>query len=191
MNDITADKLRVLSEALQRISETAGILVSWLTLPMVVGTLVIVVLRYAFGLGWIWMQEAVVWMHALVFMLAASYTLKRDEHVRVDIFYRRMSPQRQAIVDILGIALLLLPVSIFVLAVSWDYVAVSWRIREGSREAGGLPYPFVPVLKSAIPLTALLLMIEGAAQLMQRILLLTGCAHLTTRPAQTISVSDS
>lgn len=174
MNDTTADKLRWLSDALHRISEITGALVSWLTLPMVVGTFVIVVLRYAFDVGWIWMQEGVVWLHALVFMLAAAYTLRHDEHVRVDIFYRRMPPRRKALVDVLGIALLLLPVSVFILSVSWDYVEVSWRIREGSREAGGLPYPFVPLLKSAIPLASILLVIEGVAALMGRVLVLAG-----------------
>ena len=193
MNDITADKLRGLSEALQRVSQTAGVMVAWLTLPMVIGTFVIVVLRYAFGLGWIWMQEAVVWMHAVVFMLAASYTLKQNEHVRVDIFYRRLSPQGRALVDIVGISLLLLPVSIFIVAVSWDYVAVSWRIREGSREAGGLPYPFVPLLKSTIPLAAVLLLIEGAAQWLRRFLVFTGRVDSPSRPvaAGTVSASDS
>ena len=176
MNDDTADKLLWLSDALQRISEVSGRAVAWLTLPMVFGTFIIVVLRYAFDIGFIWMQEGVVWLHAAVFMLAAAYTLKHDDHVRVDIFYRRMPPQRRALVDVLGIALFLLPMSIFILASSWDYVNVSWRIQEGSREAGGLPYPFVPLLKSTIPLTALLLVIEGLAELMKRILALLGRA---------------
>ena len=183
MNDTTADKLRWLSDALHRISEITGALVSWLTLPMVVGTFVIVVLRYAFDVGWIWMQEGVVWLHALVFMLAAAYTLRHDAHVRVDIFYRRLPRRRQALVDVLGIVLLLLPVSAFILSVSWDYVEASWRIREGSREAGGLPYPFVPLLKSAIPLTALLLVIEGVAGLMTRVLVLTGHDRAAARTA--------
>lgn len=177
MNDDTADKLRWLSDALQRISEVTGKAVAWLTLPMVIGTFVIVVLRYAFDLGYIWMQEGVVWLHAAVFMLAAAYTLKHDEHVRVDIFYRRMTPRKRALVDVLGILVFLLPVSIFILSASWDYVAVSWRIGEGSREAGGLPFPFVPLLKSAIPLASLLLVIEGVAELMRRVLVLLGKAE--------------
>ena len=123
---------------LQSFSEWTGRVVAWFSLPMVILTFVIVVLRYAFDLGWIWMQESVVWMHAAVFMLAAAYTLKRDDHVRVDIFYRKMSVRRKALVDVLGTLLFLLPVSIFLIATSWDYVAVSWSIREGSREAGGL-----------------------------------------------------
>lgn len=169
---LTADTLRAPSEALQRISEGTGKLIAWLTLPMVAGTFVIVVLRYAFDLGWIWMQEAIVWIHAAVFMLASAYTLKRDEHVRVDIFYRRLAPRGKALVDLLGICLFLLPVSLFVLAVSWDYVAVSWAIREGSREAGGLPYPAVPLLKSVIVVTAVLLAVEGIAELARNVLVL-------------------
>ena len=177
----TADKLRSVSEALQRVSEATGRLVAWLTLPMVVGTFVIVVLRYAFDLGWIWMQEGVVWIHAAVFMLAAAYTLERDEHVRVDIFYRRMSPRGRALVDVLGICLFLLPMAIFILAISWDYVAVSWQIREGSRESGGLPYPFVPLLKSVIVVTAALLVLEAAAGLIANVLALLG--RVETRPS--------
>ena len=154
---------------LQSFSEWTGRVVAWFSLPMVILTFIIVVLRYAFDLGWIWMQESVVWMHAAVFMLAAAYTLKRDEHVRVDIFYRKMSVRQKALVDVLGTVLFLLPVSVFLIATSWDYVAVSWSIREGSREAGGLPFPCVPLLKSVIPLTAFLLVLQGIAMLFENL----------------------
>ena len=133
---------------------------------MVIVTFVVVALRYAFELGWIWMQESIVWMHAAVFMLAAAYTLHRDEHVRVDIFYRKLDPRRRAWVDIIGTLILLLPMMIFLVVVSLDYVETSWRIREGSREAGGLPYPFVPLLKTLIPVTALLVIVQGIADIL-------------------------
>ena len=136
---------------------------------MVTVTFVVVILRYAFDLGWIWMQESVVWMHAAVFMLAAAYTLKLDEHVRVDIFYRKLDDRRRAWVDIVGTLLLLFPMMIFLVASSWDYVHQSWLIQERSREAGGLPFPFVPVLKSVIPLTAVLIMVQGLANLLSDI----------------------
>jgi TRAP-type mannitol/chloroaromatic compound transport system permease small subunit len=154
-----------LCAALKTISEVTGTIVAWLTVPMVIGTFVIVVLRYVFDLGWIWMQESIVWMHAVVFMLAAAYALKRDEHVRVDIFYRRMSPRGKAWVNFAGTLVFLLPMSIFLIASSWEYVAVSWSIHEGSREAGGLPYPFVPVLKSMIPVSFALVIMQGVADL--------------------------
>ncbi len=155
--------MQAFSRALRQLSELTGRLVAWLTLPMVIGTFVVVLLRYYFEVGWIWMQEGVLWLHAVTFMLGSAYTLNRDEHVRVDVFYRSMSPRRRALTDLLGTVILLAPLSVFVLVVSWDYVAVSWAIREGSREAGGLPYPFVPLLKSVIPATALLLLAQGIA----------------------------
>ena len=141
---------------------------------MVIGTFVVVLFRYVFDVGWIWMQEGIVWIHAAVFMLAAAYTLNRDEHVRVDIFYRRMPPRAQAIVNIAGVCLFLLPVSVFIAIVSWDYVVVSWQIREGSREAGGLPYPFVPLLKSVIVVTAILLIVQATAELIDNAIVLLG-----------------
>jgi TRAP-type mannitol/chloroaromatic compound transport system permease small subunit len=166
-----------LSTKLRSFSEFTGRLTAWLMLPMVVGTFVIVVLRYAFDQGWIWMQESIVWMHAAVFMLAAAYTLNHDEHVRVDIFYRGMPARRKAWIDLVGTLIFLLPMAVFLTISSWDYVVVSWQIHEGSREAGGLPYPSVPVLKTLIPLTFLLLILQGVAHLLENIATLT-----TARP---------
>ena len=159
---------------LEAFSEFTGTVIAWFTLTMVLGTFVIVVLRYAFDLGWIAMQESITWMHAAVFMLGAAYTLKRDEHVRVDIFYRGMSHRKRAIVDLAGTAAFLLPMAVFLAVSSWDYVYTSWAINEASREAGGLPYPFVPILKSLIPITAVLLIAQGVANVLGSILILSG-----------------
>ena len=159
-------------EALERFSELTGSAVAWLTILMVLGTFVIVVLRYGFDLGWIAMQESITWMHAAVFMLGTAYTLKRDEHVRVDIFYRGMSVRYRAAVNLAGTAVFLLPMTVFLAISSWDYVWTSWVIREASREAGGLPYPFVPLLKSLIPATAALLSLQGVANLIGSVMVL-------------------
>ncbi|MGI9344572.1 MAG: TRAP transporter small permease subunit [Gammaproteobacteria bacterium] len=156
---------RGLIPLLERINVAIGRATAWLTLVMVITTFVIVVLRYAFDLGWIWLQETVTWMHAAVFMLAAAYTLARDEHVRVDVFYRNFSPEKKAVVDALGAALFMLPVCGFLLWTSWDYVSVSWSIREGSREAGGLVFPWPSILKSFIPLLALMLIAQALVML--------------------------
>lgn len=144
-------------------------MIAWVMMPMVIIQFVIVALRYVFDIGWIWMQESVLWMHAATFMLATAYTLHHDEHVRVDIFYRKLTSRGRTVVDIFGNLLLMLPMMLFLIIVSWDYVSVSWSIHEGSREAGGLPYPFVPLLKSAIPLTAGLVCVQGVANLLSDI----------------------
>ncbi|GAB3018909.1 TRAP transporter small permease subunit [Bowmanella dokdonensis] len=137
-------------------------LISWLTLLMVLIVFTIVLLRYGFNLGWIAMQESAMYLHAIVFMLGAAHTLKADGHVRVDIFYRRMSARGRARVDMLGALLLLVPVNLFILAMSWDYVLNSWMLLEDSPEAGGLPLVFL--LKSLIPLFSITMTLQALAQ---------------------------
>ena len=176
-------------ETLERLSELTGAAVAWLTVLMVGGTFAIVVLRYVFDLGWIAMQESITWMHAAVFMLGAAYTLKRDEHVRVDIFYRGMSDYHKALVDLAGTAILLLPMTIFLTVSSWDYASTSWAIREASREAGGLPYPFVPILKSLIPTTAIMLILQGIANSITAIMILTN--QMPSMPENDVPQSDA
>lgn len=139
--------------AVERAIIRTGEWVAWLTFVMTVVTCLVAVLRYGLSLGWIWLQETITWMHAAVFLLAAGYTLARDEHVRVDIFYREMSPRRQALVNLSGCALFLLPLSAGLLLGSLDYVQTSWLIQESSREAGGLIYPFPSLLKTLLPVT--------------------------------------
>ena len=157
------------TDVLERINVLVGRIVAWLTLIMVFVTFVIVVMRYLFDSGWIWLQESVTWMHAAVFMLAAAYTLAREEHVRVDIFYRRFSPRGRALVDAAGTLLLLIPVAVFIIFESWDYVMFSWRIHESSAEAGGLIYPFPSILKSMIPAMSVMLLMHGMVLLIRSI----------------------
>jgi TRAP-type mannitol/chloroaromatic compound transport system permease small subunit len=133
---------------------------------MVLMTATVVVLRYFFDSGWIWMQESVTWMHGLVFMLAAAYTLSLDEHVRVDIFYSRLSPRHRIWIDSAGVILLLLPTCGWIFFSAWDYVLTSWSVHESSAEAGGLPGLYL--LKTVILLTPLLLAIEGVALMILR-----------------------
>jgi len=156
-------------DVLERINILVGRTVAWLTLVMVLTTFCIVVLRYLFDSGWIWLQESVTWMHAAVFMLAAAYTLAGEKHVRVDIFYRRFSPRGRALVDAGGALFLLIPVAVFFIIASWDYVAVSWQIHETSAEAGGLVYPFPSILKSLIPIMAVMLLLQGGILLLRSI----------------------
>ncbi len=137
--------------------------VAWLTLLIVLVTFFVVVCRYAFNLGWIWLQESIVYLHAAVFMLAAAWALQRDEHVRVDIFYRGKSPVHQAWVNLLGTVFFLLPFCGFLIWISWNYVATSWVIQEGSREASGLPWVYW--LKSLILVMPALLAVQGAVLL--------------------------
>jgi len=152
-----------------RISNITGKATSWLTLAMVVLTSIIVVMRYVFDAGLIWMQESVTWMHAAVFMVGAAYTLLHEEHVRVDIFYRKMSERRRAIVDLLGVVFFLLPLCGFLALMAYDFAAAAWSIHETSREPGGLPYPMIPLLKSIVIVMPLAVALQGISMLMRSI----------------------
>jgi TRAP-type mannitol/chloroaromatic compound transport system permease small subunit len=136
---------------------------------MVITTFIIVVLRYAFDIGWIAMQESVSYMHAFVFMLGAAYTLKHNGHVRVDIFYQRCSQRTQAWIDCIGTILLLMPVTGFILYSSWEYVADSWAIHESSRNSGGIPAVYL--LKTSILLMAGLLILQSIALFLSNLLI--------------------
>jgi TRAP-type mannitol/chloroaromatic compound transport system permease small subunit len=133
--------------------------ISWVTLVMVLLTFGIVVLRYGFNQGWIWLQESVTYLHALVFMIAAAWAYQTDDHVRVDIFYRAKSTRYKNWVNLLGTLVFLVPVSIFLFLVGWEYVMASWATMESSREAGGLPLVFL--LKSLILVLPALLLLQS------------------------------
>lgn len=149
-----------------------GICVSWFAFAMMVLTGAVVGLRYAFNIGWIPLQELVVYLHGFLFMLAAAYTLQRDRHVRVDVFYRKFSPRQQAAVNLVGGVIFLLPFMAFITWVAWDYVAQAWQIREASSEAGGLPAVFV--LKGAILLMTSTVFLQGLSESMKSVLTLLG-----------------
>ncbi len=142
-----------------RIIGITGRSVAWLTLAMVLLTFAIVVMRYGFNQGWIWLQEGVTYLHATVFMVAAAWAFQTDDHVRVDIFYRDSSPRYKNAVNLAGTLFFLVPFSLFMIVIGWDYVAASWETMESSREAGGLPLVFL--LKGLILILPLLLLLQA------------------------------
>ena len=142
--------------ALRNFIALCGKSVAWLTVVMVLLTFTIVVLRYGFNLGWIWLQESLTYLHVAVFTIAAAWTLQQDGHVRVDIFYAEMPEKKRALVDLLGSLIFLIPFCVFILIMAWPYVANSWKLLESSREAGGLPLVFL--LKSLIMVLPALLL---------------------------------
>lgn len=143
-----------------QLNEPLGRLVSWLTLAMVLVAAAVAVLRYVFSIGFVAMQESYVWMHGVVIMLGAGYTLRHEGQVRIDILYRSMTARGRARVNLFGTFFLLFPMLLVIAAVSWGYVRASWGRLEGSREVGGLPGLFL--LKSTILLFCFCLAVEGA-----------------------------
>jgi TRAP-type mannitol/chloroaromatic compound transport system permease small subunit len=166
--------LAAVAEFIDRINDLIGRTVAWLTLGMVVLTFAVVVLRYVFSIGFVWLQESYVWLHGVVFMIGAGYTLLHEGHVRVDILYREASPRFKALVDLFGSLLLMFPVLGMITFVSWPYIADSWLRLEESREAGGLPGLFL--LKSVIIAFCLLMGLQGVSLMLRSLLVLLGSA---------------
>jgi len=160
-------RLSAVSSGIDRISIAIGRTAAWLTLAMVLVTFLIVVMRYVFDSGFIWLQESLVWMHAAVFMLGAAYTLQMEEHVRVDIFYRDMSDRRRAWVNFFGVMLFVFPLCIFFVVTALSYAGASWSLHEISLNAGGLPYPAIPLLKTILIIMPVAVALQGLSLLLR------------------------
>jgi len=154
--------LNRLADAIDRLNTAIGRTVAWLALAIVLLQFALVVARYVFALGSIWLSETVIYAHATLFLLAAAWTLRMGGHVRVDVFYAEASPRARAMVDLIGALLLLLPFTGVLIWLSVPYAARSWAILERSQESSGLPLVFV--LKTLIPLFAALMALQGMAQ---------------------------
>lgn len=160
-----------IADTIDTVNTIIGRGVSWLTFLMAIVMFITVILRYAFNMGWIWMQESVMFMHGFVFMLAGGYTLLAEEHVRIDIFYRPMGEKKKAIVNIIGIFFLLFPTCFLIFYFAYPYVSDSWSVLEDSKEAGGLPGVFL--LKSAILAFPVLVGMQGVSKLIRAFKTLT------------------
>lgn len=174
------------ANAVDRLNAGVGKVLSLAVLAMVLIVFLIVVLRYGFSLGWVALQESYVWLHGLVFMLGAGFTLQRDGHVRVDIFYRGHSRKFRAWVNLAGTLLFLMPLVITIAWVSVPYAADSWARLEASREAGGLPGLFA--LKSAILVFCVLFGLQGLSLMARSVATLfsAGTAEAPPRPGEGI-----
>jgi TRAP-type mannitol/chloroaromatic compound transport system permease small subunit len=161
----------------QAVSEWTGRLTSWLLLLLVLVISYDVAMRYLFQSGSVALQELEWHLFALIFLLAGAYTLKHDEHVRVDVFYhsRWMGDRQRAWVDLLGGLFFLLPFCLLLISGSIPFVSNSFGMLEGSPDPGGLPYRFL--LKAAIPLGFLLLLLQGLAMVIS-------CACFLLRPEE-------
>ena len=164
------DHLSLLIRAIDWFQEFLGRLVAWFGFLMVCGILVVVVMRHGLNAGSIALQEIVQRSHAALFMLGASYALKHDAHVRVDVLSRNWSKTTRAWVEVFGTIILLVPMCLTIFWASLPFVISSWSTFEGSSETGGLPGIFLE--KTLIPVTALLVLLAGLAKAGHAILII-------------------
>jgi len=152
---------------LKSINEYIGRYISWLIIIMVIVQIVIVLSRYVFGLGFIKLQELMIYMHGTLFTVAAGYTLLYDDHVRVDSFYRESSKKFKDVINILGTLTLLMPFIIITFLMGFPYVIRSWKILEGSPETSGLNATYL--FKTTLIIFPILLFIQAVVILLNSI----------------------
>lgn len=148
---------------LDAFSEWTGRLVAWLVIAMVLLISYDVAMRYLFQRGSVALQEMEWHLFAVLFLLGSGYTLKHDDHVRVDILYqsRWMTPRRRAWVNLLGSVLFLAPFCVLVIVSSWPFLYDAYLFGEASPDPGGLPMRWI--LKAMIPVGFWFLLLQGVA----------------------------
>ena len=148
-----------LARPVESLIRAIGGAMAWFAYAMAFLQFAVVILRYVFGLNFIFMQEGVTYFHGAVFLLAGGYALLTNDHVRVDIYYSRASARTKALIDLAGTYLFLFPFCLVTLWAAGPYVANAWSVLEGSTEQSGIQGVYL--LKSLIPAFAVLLALAG------------------------------
>ena len=158
---------------IEAVTEWVGRIASWLVLAMVLLICYDVAMRYLFQQGSVALQELEWHLFALIFLLGSAYTLKHDQHVRVDIIYqsRFVSDKQRALINIFGTLFFLLPFCVLILITAWPFVENAFYYQEGSPDPGGLPYRFL--LKASLLVAFGLLILQGLAGMLKNILMLS------------------
>ncbi len=172
--------IAALARAISSLNQLIGNVFSWLALAIVLVCFTVVVQRYVFSISFVWMQDLYIWLNGAMFTAVAGYALLRNDHVRVDIFYRPASTRWKAIVDMVGVFAFLLPFAAVVTLYSWNFVTRSWRFAEGSGNVGGMPGLYV--LKTFIIVFALVITLQGIAMVLRSILVFAGEENRLPRP---------
>lgn len=139
---------------------------AWLLLVLVIVQVVIVFARYLLSVNFLWLQELAIYLHAAIFMLAIAWTLAADRHVRLDVFWQRMSASQRRWINRVATVVLLVPMMGVIFVASLGYVTQSWRVFEGSQEVSGLPGLFA--LKSLLLVMPVLVAAAAIMRLWRR-----------------------
>ncbi len=166
------NRISFIIKALGNINEFVGRAVSWLTLLLVLLVSGDVAMRYIFNISYVAIQELEWHIYAIIFLLGAGYTLKHNGHVRVDLIYQRLSKKYRAWIDLLGCIFFLFPGCFLIIKTSIPFVLNSFKISECSPDPGGLPARYL--IKSVIVIGFALILLQGIAMFLDRLLFLFG-----------------
>ncbi len=179
--------MRKIVRWLERFSEATGEIMAFLAILLVLNVFLVVILRYAFDFGTIWMQELYVWIHATIFLAGAGYTLNQDAHVRIDLIYGSRGVRYRALVNVLGGLCLGLPL-VYVLGTrAWPTISRSWAMLEKSAETGGLPAVYL--FKSLILVFCVCLGLQLIALILRSLATLLSEDDVGDRPTSSGDVS--
>ena len=156
--------INFLRKFLETINDKIGLISSYLILLLILLVSLSVLLRYVLSIGFIWLQDLYIWIHAIFILLGISFTLKKDEHVRIDLLYRTFSKKKKKIVNLIGIIIFGIPLTYLLLVNGFDYFARSYNLNESSKESGGLP--FIYILKFSFFFLGILLFSEIIRQIL-------------------------
>lgn len=171
-SDGSSRKVRNVIYWIDSINRAVGQFAAWLGLIMVLTQFFVVIIRYVFAFGSIQMQESILYMHGMLFMFGAGYTLLHDGHVRVDMFYERFPKRRKAKVNAFGVLVFILPLAAYGWYLAFPFVMNAWRVMESSQEPLGLPFIFL--LKTVILAFLILISIQAVAMLLRSFLIWRG-----------------
>ncbi|MEM7570683.1 MAG: TRAP transporter small permease subunit [Pseudomonadota bacterium] len=164
-----------LASAIDAVNRAIGSVLSWAALILALWQFGLILAQAVFRVGSIFAQEALIYMNALLFLGAGGYTLLKDGHVRVDLFYHQMTDKTKAWVNLLGTALFLWPMCLLILISGTPYVVDSWVRLEGSIETSGIPAVFV--LKTFILVFALLVSLQGLSLVLRSLMTIKAQRH--------------
>jgi TRAP-type mannitol/chloroaromatic compound transport system permease small subunit len=151
--------LRIACNKIDLVNEYVGRVVAWATLLLVVVTFTDVVMRYFFNTSYVFVQELEWHIFAFIFLMGAGYTLKKDGHVRVEVFYGRLGDKGKAWINLIGVIFFLIPSCALFIKTGIPFMVKSFNVMEGSPDPGGIPYRFI--LKGCIPAGYALILLQG------------------------------
>ena len=162
--------LAAIMRSINGLNKVIGNVFAWCAVAIVLVCFAVVVERYIFSSTRLWMQDLYVWLNGVMFTAVAGFALFREDHVRVDIFYRPSAPRKKAIADLIGVCLFLFPFMYAIYDIGLPYVQRSWRLMENSANVGGMPGLYV--LKSFILVFVTLVTLQGIAMVIRSVLVL-------------------
>lgn len=163
MSPAGAERLLALARRIDALNDAAGTLAAWLGVGTVLLCFASVYLRYAFGIGFTWLQESYVWTHVFSIMLGSGFALLAGGFVRVDLLYERFGRRLKAGVDLAGTLLFMAPFLAMTAVAGWGFFLASFRMNEASQQQDGIAAVYV--LKASLLLFVLVVGLQGLAML--------------------------